>query len=508
MKFNKIALAACMAATGFSAQAAMTAPHAALVADAIANNRIVFISGASAVQKGFATLIGNMVTNDTYFGSASTAVTGLGHLAVAGNLTNAAGAWPVGAAVIVIYRTSGGSVFGVDPVARNTAIQALLVDSTCGTTGNGTAATPYNCTTTTATTRVPDAGVSDVAPAFFTNPVNTEGEVAAPSLTTAERGLLSAKPLYAMAFGIPVTNTVPDAAVFNRATVSAIMTGAITNWDKVPGAGTGPIVICRRTPGSGTQAVMNMWAGNYPCSATNAQLPLNRDANANVLDPILDPNTGEPVLDPITGLPTYNTILGAWDPVGRSFKAANSNGNTIVVENDSSGNVRKCLDAAVNGGVVTGVLDRSGQPVSVDFGTGGYKAIGVLSMDSIASSLTAGKWQFRSLDGAGKITGENVATTGPTFTGAGTFPSLAALTTGDWTMQGWVSFNIPTRTTGDKLTFLNQFLAQAQNPTTLTANNDTKWVTAKIASAANTDPQTLKVKYVNNNQCAPLNRQY
>ena len=82
------------------------------------------------------------------------------------------------------------------------------------------------------------------------------------------------------------------------------------------------------------------------------------------------------------------------------------------------------------------------------------------------------------------------------------------LNTGDWDMQGWTSFNIPARTTGDKLTFLNSFLAQAQNPTVLAADVATLYTAAKIASAANTDPQTLKVKYVNNNQCAPLNRQY
>jgi hypothetical protein len=227
-----------------------------------------------------------------------------------------------------------------------------------------------------------------------------------------------------------------------------------------------------------------------------------------VLDPVLDPNTGEPVLD-ANGNPTFNTILGAWDPVARSYKAANSNGNTIVIENDSSGNVRKCLDAAATGTSFTGNLDRSGNPVTVDFGGVAYKAIGVLSMDSVSSSLTTGNWQFRSLDGSGKITGDLLSTTvAPAYTGNGTFPSLAALTTGDWTFEGWTSFNVPTRTTGDKLAFLNQFLAQAQNPTTLAASADTKYVAAKIASAANTDPQTLKVKYLNNNQCAPLNRQY
>jgi hypothetical protein len=506
MKFNKIALAACMAATGFSAHAALSSAASTLIADATANNRVMFISGASAVQKGFQAIVANMVTGDTYFNNdGTTAVNGSGYVAVAGNLSAAVGSWPVGAAVIVIYRNSGGSVYGVNPVARNQAIQSLLIDSTCGSVGDGSALTPYKCTSSSATTLVPDAGMSDVAPVFFTNPVNTEGEVADTALTTAERALLTSKPMYAQAFGIPVTSTVPAAAVFNRASVSAIMSGAISNWSKVPGAGTGPIVICRRTPGSGSQAVVNMWTGNYPCSSA-AQLPLNRDANASSKADALDAN-GDPILD-ANGNPTFITIPGVWDASTRTYTAANTNGNTIVIENDSSGNVRTCLDKAVVGGSYT-AKDRSGNAVTVDFGTGGYKAIGVLSLDSMTSSKAAGNWQFRSLDGAGKITGDTVnLTTPPVTTGTGTFPTIEALTTGDWSMEGWTSFNIPSRTIGDKLAFMNAFLAQAQSPAVLASAVETKWTAAKIATGANTDPQTLKVKYVNNNQCAPLNRQY
>jgi ABC-type phosphate transport system substrate-binding protein len=484
MNFNKIAIAAAMAVSAFSAQAALPVGSAAetLVNAANTSGQIVFISGASAVQKGFDALVTNMLNNVVYFNNDGvTALNGSGYVAVAGNLKVAAGTWPVGSAVIVIYRNSGGSVYGVNSVARATAIQSLAVtNATCGTAGAGTAAAPYKCDSTAATTRVPDAGMSDVAPIFFTAPINTEGEVADTALTSAERASLTVKPMYAQAFGIPVTKNVESTALFNRATVAAIMSGQIVDWSSVAGTTTGgDIVICRRTPGSGSQAVVNMWAGNYPCSATAAQVPLNRDDSA------------------------------AWDAATRTFTVANGAGSAIVIENDSSGNVRTCLDKAVTGGTYT-AKDRSGNNVTVDFGAGGYKAIGVLSLDSIGSSLTTGNWQFRSLDGAGQITGDGLSTTvGPVTTGNGTFPTVAALNTGDWAMQGWTSFNIPTaRTTGAKLAFVNQFLAQAQNPVVLAAVKETKWTASAIPNGNNAGNQTLNVSYLGGNQCAPLNRNY
>jgi hypothetical protein len=75
-------------------------------------------------------------------------------------------------------------------------------------------------------------------------------------------------------------------------------------------------------------------------------------------------------------------------------------------------------------------------------------------------------------------------------------------------MQGWTSFNIPKRTTGAKLAFLNQFLASAQNPVTLAAVKETKWTAAAIPTGTNAGAQTLNVSYVGGNQCAPLNRNY
>jgi hypothetical protein len=479
MKLHQIALAVAALAAG-SANAAMTAGEQAIVNNAQANGRVVFISGASAVQSGFDSII-----NTTFSGAtirfANTTAASRDFEAAAGVFAAGTGAW-AGQNGIIIYRVKGGSAFGVNPVARDEKIEALKVTTAdCGATGSGTQASPYVCTTTgtasPATTGVsPDAGVSDVAPALFKNPVNTEGEIPAAELTDAERSVLSSTAIYGLAFGIPVTNTVSASTKFTRSTVAAIMAGNVGTWDQIDGNnGSDDIVICRRVPGSGTQAVMNMWAGGYGCSA-NANAPADRDAS------------------------------GAWDPVGRTFTVGANTGGLVVVENSTSGDVKSCLNAAATGGSYT-TKDRDGQPVNVTF-TGAHKAIGVLSLDSLNGSTTTSKWQFRSLDGAGTYTWDGIAANPPVATGTGKFPTFAAYENGDWDLQGWESFNIPARTTGAKLDVLKKFLVNAQNPAVLQGITALKNVALGIPGGLYTGPFVSDAAYVNGDQCAPYNRNY
>ena len=473
MKLHQIALAVAALAVG-TAHADLPNGSAAetVVNNANANGRVVFISGASAVKKGFSGIINSLFSGTTYWfaeGAKSD------YLAVAGKLAAATGTWNAGDDVIVIYRTGGGSVYGVNPVARAEAITSLNVsDASCGSSGAGTSTSPYICTQDT---RVPDAGVSDVAPFMFKAPVNTEGEIPADSLNEAELADLAATPIYGLSFGVPVTSTVPASVKFTRSLVSAIMTGNVGTWDQVDSSLTGDIVICRRTPGSGTQAVMNMWAGNFPCSDTLANIPADRDS---------------------TGM--------TWDPIARTFTHTASYGGLVVVENFASGDVATCLDKAVTGGTYA-TKDRDGNNVTVDFGAGGHKAIGVLSMDSLGKSKTTGNWQFRSLDGAGKIV-QDVAGAAPTTTGDGKFPTLAAYENGDWDLQGWVSFNVPSRTTGNKLALATAFLNKAQDPAILASISDLKYVAAGIPTSGYTGAQVLDAAYLNGNQCAPYSRNY
>jgi len=473
MKLHQIAIAVAALAAG-SANAAMTAADQAIINDANANGRVIFISGASAVQKGFTGIIGTTFTGTTIrFSNTATAGASRDYEAVAGKLAAGTGAW-AGQNAIIIYRVKGGSAFGVDPVARNTAIDALNVTSaTCGTNGDGSSTTPYDCTTNT---RVPDAGISDVAPFMFKSPINTEGEIAAASLTEGELSVLTSTPIYGLAFGVPVTSTVPSTTKFTRSIVSAIMTGNVGTWDMVNSSlPADDIVICRRVPGSGTQAVMNMWAGNFPCTA-DFNVPADRDAS------------------------------GAWDAGSRTFTVAPGTGGLVVVENSTSGDVASCLDKAVTGGSYA-TKDRDGQLVNVTFTSPGNKAIGVLSLDSLSKSKTTGNWQFRSLDGAGTYTWDNTANA-PVASGSGKFPTLAAYENGDWDMQGWESFNVPSRTTGAKKQVLDKFLVNAQDPAILASIADLKNVAAAIPGGAYTGPQVLDAAYLNGNQCAPYNRNY
>lgn len=484
-KIVSLCALACAAMAGSSAHAALSAAAIADLDSAVPAGRIVFISGASAVQKGFTSVIASTFTGTPVYysvkgGGKSTKVTDADFVAVSGTLAAGTGTW-AGQKAVVIYRVKGGSVYGVNSVAREDMIESMLVNTTsCGTSGTGTSADPYSCGTTT---MAPDAGVSDIAPKHFVYGVNTEGEIPAAALSESEIGLLTSTPLYGLAFGIPVTNTVPDTVKFNRATLSAIMSGNVGTWSSVANAGSGDIIVCRRVPGSGTQAVYNMWANNTSCQGASVD-------------------------------PADRYISDAWDEGARTFTydPASPKNGLVVIENSTSSNVRDCLNAAVNGGTYK-TSDRSGYEVTVNFVAGGNKAIGTLSMDSLKDSLSSGKWQFRALDGVGKLVqdaaGAAPTTVVPAGYSAGKVPSFEAYENGDWDLQGWVSFNVPARTTGAKLQFLNKFVSNAQSTAVLQATSDLKFVAAGIPSNAGVSgPYALDAEYLGNDQCSPYQRNY
>lgn len=487
MKLKQLSLLCAVACAAFAGQAnAQVAGSAAqsIVDDANANGRVVFISGASAVQGGLGQIAQTLFTGTNYYFTGTSASD---YRAYAGKLAVAAGGWPAGSNVIIINRAKGGSVQGVNPVARAESIESLNVSTAGCATGAGTSASPFVCGLNT---RVPDAGVSDVAPALFDEAANTEGEPAQPELNDAELASLTATPLYGLAFGVPVTKNLPLFHL-NKSALSAIMTGNVGTWNAVDASlPESDIIVCRRVNGSGTQAVANLYYGNYPCGNLSSALNLPADRDAS----------------------------GAWDPVARTFTVEGNTGGLVVIENSTSGDVRACLNAAVNAknsadasGYVSYVTkDRAGANVTVKFKTGvDHHAVGVLSMDSLSSSTAAGNWQFRSLDGAGTYTQEGSSAT-PVATGTGRFPTKASYIDGTWDMQGWISFNQPTRTTGNKAAVLAQFVAAAQNPSVLTAQSGLKHVAAAIPGTP--DPagtgQVLRAAYAGGDQCAPLNRNY
>ena len=484
-KIVSLCAIACAAMAGQANAAVMSGAEQAIVNDAVTNGRVIFISGASATQKGFTGIIGKMFTG-TPIRFANTLASSKDFEAVAGVLAAGSGPWS-GQNVIIIDRVKGGSVYGVNSVARNTPIESLKVTSACGGAvdgGAGTAASPYVCVTTPQAEFVaPDAGVSDVAPAFFQSPVNTEGETAADALTPTELAELTPTPIYGLAFGVPLTKNLPLFNL-NKAAVSAIMSYGVGTWNQVNSSlPADDIVVCRRVPGSGTQAVDNLYFGNYPCS-TEVNVPADRYAS------------------------------GAWDDATRTYTVDGNAGGLVVIENSTSGDVRDCLNAAVtaktalpaNGYTEINGKDRDGNTTKVRFKNGvDHKAIGVLSMDSLKDSKTTGSWQFRSLDGAGTYTWDNTANA-PVASGTGKFPTLANYLDGTWDLQGWVSFNVPNRTVGAKKAVLDQFLVKAQDPTILAGITDLKHVAGAIPGGAYSGDHVLEVGYLNNNQCAPLNR--
>lgn len=479
MQLKKSALicAAAFAMVAGSAHADLTGTPKTVVDNANANGRIVFISGASAVQKGFTSIVTELVNNPIRF--ANTTASSKDFEAVAGTLKVAASGWPAGSNVIILYRVKGGSVFGVDPVARGEAIEALNVtSSTCGMEGAGTAASPFTCTTNT---RIPDAGVSDVAPKYFKGPINTEGETAAASLSATELarfgGAGKIAPLYGLAFGIPATNALGDVNL-TRAKIAAIFGGNVSDWSEVDetGAESGPIVVCRRVPGSGTQATYNMWAGNFPCGTSN--LPADRTKSGSI-----------------------------WNAAAKTYTIPANLNKMVIIENSTSGDVRNCLNTAQTGGTYK-TKDRSGNEVTVNFQGSGYKAIGTLSLDSLSSSKSTGNWAFRSLDGAGKYYWDNTAGNVSTV-GTGKFPTKEVYENGDWDLQGWVTFNIPARTAGNaKRALLDQFVLKAQNPAVLAAITDLKNVAMGIPGGDYDGDQVLDAEYVNGDQCGPFIRNY
>lgn len=504
MQVKKIVSLCALAFAGLAAgqaQAALSSAAIAVIDNANANNRVVFISGASAVQKGFNAIIGTLFTGTPFF--FRDAASGPDYQAVAGQL--AAGLGPYsGQNVILIYRVKGGSVLGVDPVARNQAIESLEVTSTtCGSAGSGSAGDPYFCSLTpTARFRTPDAGVSDVAPFIFKQPYNTEGEPAAAQLTQAEIELLNPTPIYALTFGVPVTTNVPSNVTLARSTVASIFAGNISTWDQVDASQPADdIVICRRVPGSGSQATTNLYFNNFPCGATNP--PVDRDSG------------------------------GAYAAPNYVVPAANS-GGLMVVENSTSGQVRNCLNAAMNANatgtnITYATSDRNGNPINVTFmgRPGGHRAIGVLSNDSLGDSTSTSKWTMRALDGPGQITVNTttgaIETTppGPGFD-PGKYPTKSAHVNGIWDYQGWVSFNIPDRSVADanKGPLLTGFLTRAQDPAILstlsqggTASTSglreaVAAIPAPITSYTPPTPNVIKSAYLNGNQCAPYTKNY
>ncbi|MCW5624573.1 MAG: hypothetical protein KIT73_07665, partial [Burkholderiales bacterium] len=294
-----------------------------------------------------------------------------------------------GQTVLFVKRSKGGSVWGVNPVARAERIGTLnLTAGTCVLNSSiyrcvekgidpGLAGylNPSNAGV------VPDIGVSDVEPALFKAPYNVEFGQSA--LTATEVARLDVKPANVLMMGIVATNAVPATTHIGRTAYGSMLSGSYQDWSQIDpsiASGNTQVVVCRRVQGSGTQTSYNWFFNNFPCQG----------AFSGVVAP------RRMVDDSASG------ITGGNGTQGNPFTIDPTAGYTVV-ENSSSGNVRDCLTRAQTNQPHTFRGD-DGNWYTIQFNNSGdpFRAIGVLSTDSFSSANPDGNgWSFRPLDGAG-----------------------------------------------------------------------------------------------------------
>jgi len=285
----------------------------------------IFMSGASAQDKGIAALFSDLCvagTLDTFKDVANPSKKGKAHTAYfctidSSKITGGTPAAGVNPGVLFHKRSAGGSAQGVNPVIDEQAIDAMAINnSNCTETAVGSKV--WDCTisnTGDLIQVVSDAGVSDVNPEMFIKQNTPFGS--SPVDATVVAAKMEVKGAAALVFGIPVTTTLRDALqvaefgatstcvtdkydptnpadvptahaaeteacmpTMSRAQVASIMQGNVKRWSNFFVNGTAltaiagvslpsdnKVHVCRRTNGSGTQAQMSAKFLNYPCTA-------------------------------------------------------------------------------------------------------------------------------------------------------------------------------------------------------------------------------------------------
>jgi hypothetical protein len=403
-----------------------------------------------------------------------------------------------GRTVMFVKRSRGGSVWGVNPVARASRIETLdLTAPNCVLTG-----TIYRCSTKgidpglagfldpTNAGEVSDFGVSDVEPALFKSPLNVE--FGQSQLTTPEVARLDVKPVNVLMMGIVATNSVPATTPLTRAAYGAMLSGNYQDWSQVdPSITTGntQVVVCRRVQGSGTQTSYNWYFNNFPCqSGFNGSVsPKRMSESASGITGGTGTQLDPFIIDPTTGF--------------------------TVVENSTSGNVRDCLSRAESRSDHTFRGD-DGLFYRIKFSNSAdpFRAIGVLSADSASSANPSQNgWSYRYMDGAGVFNINTQANAGGS-PDMGIAPSKANLIDGKYDFA--VELTMQRRKVavvnehGDniagpnaiKLAFINEFIRRAGDP----AFNTNNWVAALPPTFDPTSTANVARGTRFGNTCSPL----
>ncbi len=418
--------------------------------------------------------------------------------------------------VLFIKRSTGGSVWGVNPVARAQGVAVMnaanVYSSAAGKTCDTAAGTDgyYACPvigddiTPNGDEKAPDFGVSDVAPFMFKEPFNVEfGKT---QLSTTETAGLTVRSVNTLMMGVVATAAVPDSTFISEADYGAMLTGNLTDWSQIGDGSTAPaggnqVVVCRRVPGSGTQTSYNWYFNNFPCSTGSAVSGVSGETTPARMD-----------ASTFTGVGTGTSV----DP----FQIDVTAGYTVI-ENSGSGDVRRCLNAAQHNLDYT-FKGEDGLYYNANFSAapGPLGAIGVLSLDSqqstgVASAYgTDGKvsdkgaetaWFFRTLNGAGKMAKNtnNVAdeTCSSTGTLSGVCPNRDALRDGQYLFASELTMQYLTGLSGQKRAFADEFIDRAGDP-----SYQKPWTLA-LPPVYDPTVSTVVAKGTRNgNMCAPLQK--
>lgn len=392
MKFRLIAMAA-LTAMG-SAHAALITPAALEAARADGTLKEFRIFGASA-QSTFIGAYMQSICKSTDFTTYFDTTAGANHRAYACTLAKKVGDYAIGTLVFVNKREAGGSVYGVNPVALNTAQNAMQVTAAgCVATGltPGVTTAAYTCGTVALQT--PHAGISDVEPAQFGKkttlngdaeyylnlPVGTQDDGVTPwdPLTVGQVNGMDTAAINQTLFGIAVNLNLrnalqqaqgltvgSDAAADQPSMPRAFYAGAISGFVKggstnatwrtltgIAGDESKQVNICRRANGSGTQASSNLFF------LEAATIPKDEDG----------------MLAPLTA---------------RGAIAAT--GTLAVIENSSTGSVETCLTNAALGstGYAMGVISMERDP-----GTKAYRFVKIDGAAPVKSLARVGGYPF------------------------------------------------------------------------------------------------------------------
>lgn len=495
MKFKmKQAAAACALAFASSGAYAVTPFEAPDIT--------VYLSGASAPQATLGSLASGLfqgVLGTDYFAYYDTGGTiGANYRAYFGQLKTVAQdpnmpAAIAGKKVLLINRAKGGSVWGVNPVARAQAIAHMPVNSTNCTLNTATTSTTFqylcneagdDLNPAAAGNVVPDFGVSDVEPKMFKDDRNIE--FGQSQLTTAEVGNITNFGVSALMFGLPVTTNVSSVvSSIPRAVFGGMLSGTIKTWNKVSPSfsATDDVMVCRRVQGSGTQASYNQYFHSFPCGV-GALGGSGAVATARVFDSV---GYGSASLGAGDGTNTANAI------------GIDASSGYTVIENSSSGNVRTCLANARNGtdyfykgddGLVYLAKFGGSTPTTNPLlFTGGAqrKAIGILSLDSTPTA----DWTFVSMNGV-----------------APTKPNLLDLSY-DFAYELSMQYRtgaVNPLPTGDKKVFIDEFIKRSGDPAVLATLSTANAVAAVPINFPVTTANVMKGTRFGNS-CQPIQPQ-